>query len=126
MALLIRRGAYSNFVPSKLRAGEFADVQSGDPNSTDGKGVYICLTNGSADRLARSSEVTNVNTEAQAYANSANQSATSASASATSASASATSAAASAQQAQTQAERAIAYKPVLTAQGIITYQAETT
>lgn len=119
MAILIRRGAYANFVPSKLRAGEFADVQSGDPNSTDGKGVYICLTNGSADRLARSSEVTNVNTEAQAYANSASQSATSASNSATSA-------AASAQQAQTQAERAIAYKPVLTAQGIITYQAETT
>lgn len=111
MAILIRRGAYSNFVPSKLRAGEFADVQSGDPNSTDGKGVYICLTNGSADRLARSSEVANVNAEVQTYANEAQQSANSA--------------ATSAQQAQAQAERAIAYKPTLTPEGIITYRAQT-
>lgn len=63
MAIVIRRGAYADFVPSKLQPGEFADVQSGDPNTTDGKALYICLASGNVVRIASSSEIDAIMTD---------------------------------------------------------------
>lgn len=51
MAIQHRRGAYTNYDPTKLVPGEIAVVQSGDPIATDGKAVYIAITAGSAKRL---------------------------------------------------------------------------
>lgn len=51
MAIQMRRGAYTNYDPTKLVPGEIAVVQSGDPIATDGKAVYIAITAGSAKRL---------------------------------------------------------------------------
>lgn len=52
MAIQNRRGAYSNFTPSKMVPGEFAVVQSGDPNGKDGQAVYIAFQTGQAKRLS--------------------------------------------------------------------------
>lgn len=52
MAIQNRRGAYSNFAPSKMVPGEFAVVQSGDPNGRDGQAVYIAFNAGQAKRLS--------------------------------------------------------------------------
>ena len=57
MAIQNRRGAYANFDPTKMKPGEFAIVQSGDPNSTDGKAVYICTTTGTVRRLVSELEL---------------------------------------------------------------------
>ena len=63
MAITIRRGTYADFVPSKLQPGEFADVQSGDPNTTDGKALYICLASGNVVRIASFSEIDAIMTD---------------------------------------------------------------
>lgn len=52
MAIQNRRGAYSNFAASKMVPGEFAVVQSGDPNGRDGQAVYIAFNAGQAKRLS--------------------------------------------------------------------------
>lgn len=52
MAIQNRRGIHTDFDATKMVAGEFAVVQSGDPNNTNGTSVYICFQNGSAKRLA--------------------------------------------------------------------------
>lgn len=52
MAIQNRRGIYSDFDPTKMVEGEFAVVQSGDPNTSDGKAVYIAPTTGTAERVA--------------------------------------------------------------------------
>ena len=52
MAIQNRRGNYSDFDPTKMVEGEFAVVQSGDPNTSDGKAVYIAPTTGTAERVA--------------------------------------------------------------------------
>lgn len=52
MAIQNRRGIHTDFDATKMVAGEFAIVQSGDPNNTNGTSVYICFQNGSAKRLA--------------------------------------------------------------------------
>lgn len=52
-----RRGAYTDYDPSKLLPGEMAVVQSGDPNSTDGKAVYIATAAGNVKRLATAEEL---------------------------------------------------------------------
>ena len=52
MAIQNRRGAYRNFAPSKMVPGEFAVVQSGDPNGRDGQAVYIAFNAGQAKRLS--------------------------------------------------------------------------
>lgn len=57
MAIQNRRGAYENFDPEKMKPGEFAIVQSGDPNSTDGKAVYICTQTGIVRRLVSELEL---------------------------------------------------------------------
>ena len=52
MAIQNRRGAYADFDPTKMVAGEFAVVQTGDPNADDGKAVYMAFSAGSVKRLA--------------------------------------------------------------------------
>lgn len=99
MAIQNRRGNYEDFVPSKMLPGEFAVVQNGDPNSTDGKAVYMAFQTGDVRRLATYKELqTEVSNAAEEIAqditddfeqqitplvNSASQSASNASASAT-------------------------------------------
>ena len=43
MAIQHRRGIYSRFDPSRLVAGEWAVVLSGDPDAKDGKAAYGCF-----------------------------------------------------------------------------------
>lgn len=57
MAIQNRRGSYTNFDPSKMVAGEFAIVQVNDPNTSDGKAVYIATSSGQIKRLAFSEEI---------------------------------------------------------------------
>lgn len=52
MAIQNRRGAYGNFDPTKMVAGEFAVVQDNDPNSTTGRSLYICFEPGVVKRIA--------------------------------------------------------------------------
>lgn len=52
MAIQNRRGTYSDFDPQKLVAGEWAVVQSGDPNSSRGKAVYMAFNTGDVERMA--------------------------------------------------------------------------
>ena len=57
MAIQNRRGDYANFDPQKMKPGEFAIVQSNDPNASDGKAVYICTQAGTVKRLVSDLEV---------------------------------------------------------------------
>lgn len=52
-----RRGQYVDFDPSKLLPGEFAIVQTGDPNTADGKSIYICVTAGNVKQIATLDEL---------------------------------------------------------------------
>lgn len=52
MAIQLRRGVYNNFDPAKLLPGEVAVVQSGDPNTRNGKAVYIATLSGEIKRFA--------------------------------------------------------------------------
>ena len=67
MAVIIqnRRGSYTNFDPSKLKPGEWAIVQENDPNSTDGVGIYICISAGNIKRLASIDELGDYNNQAE-------------------------------------------------------------
>lgn len=51
MAIQFRRGAFVDFIKSKMVAGEPAVVQSGDTSTQNGKAFYICYTPGSVDRV---------------------------------------------------------------------------
>ena len=51
MAIQNRRGAFTNFDKTKMVPGEFAIVQSGDPNVSDGKAVYIAFQSGEVKQL---------------------------------------------------------------------------
>lgn len=44
MAIAFRRGAYADFIPSKLLTAEPAVVTSGDPNTQSGMAMYICFS----------------------------------------------------------------------------------
>lgn len=57
MAIQNRRGAYVDLNPAKAVPGELLVVQSGDPNTTDGKSVYITFGTGDIKRLATDSDV---------------------------------------------------------------------
>jgi len=57
MAIQNRRGAYSDFDPTKLLPGEYAVVQSGDPGGTNGYAVYLCYTAGIVKRLVSADEL---------------------------------------------------------------------
>ena len=64
----LRRGAYSQFDPTKLDVGEVALPLTGDPATTDGKSMYIGFGSGEIKRIPFSDELTNVNQEAAAAA----------------------------------------------------------
>lgn len=67
MAVIIqnRRGSFTNFDPSKLKPGEWAIVQENDPNSTDGIGIYICVSTGNIKRIASIDELGDYNNQAE-------------------------------------------------------------
>lgn len=52
MAILVRRDDYGDFDPSKLRAGEWAAVLEDDPDTKDGKAIYMCFAAGNVKRMA--------------------------------------------------------------------------
>lgn len=45
-----RRGAYDNYDPTKQVEGEFAIVKSGDPNTKDGRAVYVHFASGNTGK----------------------------------------------------------------------------
>lgn len=51
MAIQNRRGVYTDFDASKMVAGEFAVVQSGDPDSSNGTSLYISFQSGTVKRI---------------------------------------------------------------------------
>ena len=51
MAIQNRRGNYGDFDKSKMLAGEFAIVLQDDPDTSDGKAVYMAFSPGTAKRL---------------------------------------------------------------------------
>lgn len=57
MAIQNRRGAYVDLNPAKAVPGELLVVQSGDPNTTDGKAVYMTFASGDIKLLAMRSDV---------------------------------------------------------------------
>lgn len=57
MAIQNRRGNYTDFDPTKMVAGEFAIVQSGDEHTDDGKALYIAPTTGSVERIPFAKEL---------------------------------------------------------------------
>ena len=52
MAIQHRRGIYNRFDPSRLVAGEWAIVLSGDTSASDGMAAYICFAAGTVKRVA--------------------------------------------------------------------------
>lgn len=52
-----RRGSYNDYDPSKLLPGEIAVTQSNDPNSPDGRAIYIATAAGNVKRLASADEL---------------------------------------------------------------------
>lgn len=52
MAIQTRRGDHSEFDPEKLLPGEWACVTKGDPDSSDGKSVYMCFEAGAVKRMS--------------------------------------------------------------------------
>ena len=63
MAIQHRRGAYSDFDPTKMVEGEFAVVKTGDPNTEDGDAVYISTASGTAKRVALYQDITHIDLE---------------------------------------------------------------
>ena len=60
MAIQNRRGSYVDFVPSRLVPGEFAVVQSNDPNASDGKALYLCISSGVVKRIATTDDIRDI------------------------------------------------------------------
>ena len=52
MAIQMRRGKFTEFLPSKLMPGEWAVVQGDDPDASDGKSVYVAFAAGVVKRMA--------------------------------------------------------------------------
>lgn len=52
MAIQMRRGKFTNFLPSKLQPGEWAIVQGDDPSASDGLSVYVAFAAGVVKRMA--------------------------------------------------------------------------
>lgn len=52
MAIQHRRGIYNRFDPTRLVAGEWAIVLSGDTSAKDGMAAYICFAAGTVKRVA--------------------------------------------------------------------------
>lgn len=71
MAIQHRRGAYADFDPTKMKPGEIAFVQSGDPLVSDGRAVYVCFTSGDVRRMATQEELSEYDAVAEAAAEAA-------------------------------------------------------
>ena len=52
MAIVMRQGEYGDFVPDKMRPGEWAVVLADDPIVPDGKSVFIAFAAGNVKRMA--------------------------------------------------------------------------
>lgn len=63
MAIQFRRGAFADFIKSKMVAGEPAVVQSGDTSTQNGKAFYICYTPGSVDRVLTEQDKTAIDSQ---------------------------------------------------------------
>ena len=63
MAIQFRRGAFADFIKSKMVAGEPAVVQSGDTSTQSGKAFYICYTPGSVDRVLTEQDKTTLDSQ---------------------------------------------------------------
>ena len=74
MAIQNRRGKYGDFDPTKMRPGEFAVVQTNDPNVTDGKAVYIAFAAGDVKRMATHDELHSYDENARIAAENAEES----------------------------------------------------
>ena len=57
MAIQIRRGDYTNLDADQMLPGEMALVMSGEPDSDDGKGVYISTGVGEVEKIPLLPEV---------------------------------------------------------------------
>ena len=57
MAIQLRRGAYADFDPQKMKPAEVAVVQEDDPTSHDGKAVYVAISPGDVKRMAALDEL---------------------------------------------------------------------
>lgn len=55
--MMQRRGSYSNFNPLNALPQEFQIVTEGDPNTDDGKAIYIVIEAGVVRRLVASNEI---------------------------------------------------------------------
>lgn len=71
MAIQHRRGAYADFDPTKMKPGEIAFVQSGDPLVSDGRAVYVCFTSGDVRRMVTQEELSEYDAVAEAAAEAA-------------------------------------------------------
>ena len=106
MAIRNRRGSASDFVPTKLVGAEFAVVQSGDENTSDGKALYLAVTDGQAKRIPFADELEDYEYRAQAAADDAIEAKNLAQAAQTASAANANAAAQAAQAASTAAANA--------------------
>lgn len=52
-----RRGSYNDYDPTKVLPGELVVTQSDDPNSDDGKAIYIGTTSGDVKQLATHDDI---------------------------------------------------------------------
>ena len=57
MAIQMRRGAYTDFDPTKMLPGEYAVVLSDDPDGTDGYAIYMCYASGTVKRLVSADDL---------------------------------------------------------------------
>ena len=57
MAIQFRRGQHNKFDKTKMLAGEPAVVLGGDPDTADGKALYVAFAQGDATRMARADEI---------------------------------------------------------------------
>jgi len=57
MAVQLRRGDYEDFDPQKMKPAEVGVVQHNDPNTSDGKAVYVAINPGDVKRLISDLEV---------------------------------------------------------------------
>ena len=60
MAIQLRRGAYADFDPQKMKPAEVGVVQRNDPNTSDGKAVYVAIQPGDVKRLISDLEVSDL------------------------------------------------------------------
>lgn len=69
MAIQIRRGDYTNLDADQMLPGEIALVMSGEPDTNDGKSVYMCTGAKEIKRFAMSEDLSELKSESdKAYA----------------------------------------------------------